>query len=191
MIKFGPCSHNWSKHRAITLVINLDAFAQRYEQPTIRLAVVRNIYLDLIKSDFPEPDFAFAADCDDMNSLPIDLTQVANAVPLLEENAKERPAPLPTFTTATAFFGGSGIHTRTRETYSSRCAMGSSRKDFRMTPRLYWRRSSGKSHFRRYMTHGFQISVLTQRTRAVWDCVSNTGTAKTYDICCITRAPGT
>jgi hypothetical protein len=73
----------WCKGRPNARLISLDGLAAAFPIRTIRLALVRNRYLSLIRSEFRAYDYLFVIDCDDANAEQIDPHAVRRAVEFL------------------------------------------------------------------------------------------------------------
>jgi hypothetical protein len=75
----------WCKGRPNARVISFDGLVASFPIRTIRLAIVRNRYLSLVRSEFRAYDYLFVIDCDDANAEQTDLHAVRRAIEFLED----------------------------------------------------------------------------------------------------------
>ena len=80
--------NTWCNDRKNARVVNLDGFSMLYKERTIRLAAVRNTYIEIIKSDFYDFDYIIILDCDEINSELMEIESVAKSIHFLESNDK-------------------------------------------------------------------------------------------------------
>lgn len=78
--------HEWCAKRPSATVVSFDGLVQSQPLRTLRLAGLRNRYVDLARQKYGDFDFLIMLDCDDLNGRPIDLDAVRRAIAFLEEH---------------------------------------------------------------------------------------------------------
>ena len=78
---------SWCRRTANARLISLDGLAATYPFRSPRVAISRNRYLSLVRSEFRDFDFLIALDCDEVNAAPIDLGAVERAIEFLTADA--------------------------------------------------------------------------------------------------------
>lgn len=77
---------SWCRGKSNARLVSLDGLAASCPFRIIRLEIVRNRYLSLVRSDFRTYDYLFILDCDEVNAAPIDLHAVERAVEFLQND---------------------------------------------------------------------------------------------------------
>jgi len=73
----------WCARRANAELITLDGLSARYPQRTIRLAHIRDLYVEEVRARFSDHDYLFVIDCDNSNDFRIDTAGVTRAIEFL------------------------------------------------------------------------------------------------------------
>jgi tetratricopeptide (TPR) repeat protein len=76
----------WCAQRASARLVNLDGLSASHKARTMRLAVARNTYLDVVRSEFPEYDYLIVVDLDEASVVPFEANEVLRAIDYCETN---------------------------------------------------------------------------------------------------------
>jgi tetratricopeptide (TPR) repeat protein len=77
----------WCSQRPSARLVNLGGLSASYKARTMRIAVARNTYLDIVRSEFPEHDYLIVLDLDDASVTPFEANEILRALEYCETNS--------------------------------------------------------------------------------------------------------